>query len=60
MRRSSMTDRSSITNLALAYPWTKTTEDATSFYKVDETNGLTEARAREDLEKYGPNGIFYS
>ncbi|CAF1543852.1 unnamed protein product [Adineta ricciae] len=57
MRRSSMTDRSSITSLALAYPWTKTTEDATSFYKVDETKGLTEARAREDLEKYGPNEL---
>jgi hypothetical protein len=56
MHRTNATDRSSLPELVLDYPWTKTKEDTASFYKVDETKGLTEERVRQDLEKYGPNG----
>ena len=34
----------------------KTKQEITSFYDVDETQGLTEERVRKDLERYGPNG----
>ncbi len=56
MRRSSMTHRVSIPKLVLDYPWTKTKDDIASFYNVDETEGLSEERVRQDLERYGPNG----
>lgn len=56
MHRTNTTDRSSTSKSVLEYPWTKTKEDIASFYKVDEAKGLSEERAREDLEKYGPNG----
>jgi hypothetical protein len=56
MHRTNATDRSSLPELVLDYPWTKTKEDTASFYKVAETKGLTEERVRQDLEKYGPNG----
>jgi hypothetical protein len=56
MHRNNTTYRSSIPNVVLDYPWTKTKEDTASYYKVDETKGLTEERVRQDLETYGPNG----
>ena len=56
MRRSSLTHRSSVPKVVLDYPWTKTKEDTASYYKVDETQGLSEERVRQDLERYGPNG----
>jgi hypothetical protein len=51
-----MTHRVSIPKLVLDYPWTKTKDDIASFYNVDETEGLSEERVRQDLERYGPNG----
>lgn len=56
MHQSSMTRRSSTTKLAVDSPWTKTIDDVTGSYKVDLIKGLTEERARADLERYGPNG----
>ncbi len=56
MHRTKATRRSSVSKLVLEYPWTKTKEDVASYYTVDESNGLTEERVRQDLERYGPNG----
>lgn len=56
MHRPSATHRSSISNIAIDYPWTKTKEDVAAFYNVEETKGLSEERVKRDLERYGPNG----
>ena len=60
MHRSSVTRRSSTSKVAVDFPWTKTVDDVTSSYKVDLSKGLTEERARADLERYGPNGNHLS
>jgi hypothetical protein len=57
MHKSSVARRSSVPNLTLDYPWVKTKEDIATHYKVDEAVGLSEKRVKQDLEKYGPNGI---
>jgi hypothetical protein len=56
MQRTSVTNRSSTPKSIIDYPWTKTKEDVTAFYHVDEETGLSEERVRRDLERYGPNG----
>jgi len=56
MNRTNAIRRASEAKVALEYPWTETTEAIARFYTVDEAQGLTEQRVRQDLEKYGPNG----
>jgi magnesium-transporting ATPase (P-type) len=58
MHRNNTTHRSSVSvpNIILDKPWTKSKEEVANYYKVDEANGLTEERVRQDLERYGPNG----
>ena len=56
MHRTTVTRRSSNPKSIIDHPWTKTIEEVTSFYNVDEEVGLSEERVREDLERYGPNG----
>ena len=56
MHRNNTTHRSSVPTVILDNPWTKTKEETASYYKVDETIGLTEERVRQDFERYGPNG----
>lgn len=51
-----MNRQSSTSKLFLEHPWTKTKEDVAHFYKVDETQGLSEERVAQDLGTYGPNG----
>ncbi len=58
MHRSSMTRRASTAAIIIDYPWTKTKEDVTAFYNVEESKGLSEERVKRDFERYGPNGIF--
>ncbi|UJR09375.1 hypothetical protein I4U23_013619 [Adineta vaga] len=41
----------------LDYPWTKTSEEVTNIYNVDEQQGLSEERIRQDFEYYGPNEL---
>jgi len=36
--------------------FSKTTEEVTAFFGVDENVGLTEEQVKKNLEKYGPNG----
>jgi hypothetical protein len=38
------------------YPWTKTIEEVSHFYHVEEEVGLSDERIREDFQRYGPNG----
>jgi hypothetical protein len=56
MHRTTVTHRSSIPKLIIDYPWTKTIEDVTDIYSVDQNTGLSEERVRRDFEQYGPNG----
>jgi len=56
MHRNNTTQGSSNPTLVLDSPWTKTKEDIATYYKVDETKGLSEERVTQDLERYGPNG----
>jgi hypothetical protein len=56
MHRTTVTDWSSIPKLIIDYPWTKTKEDVTDIYSVDQNTGLSEERVRRDFEQYGPNG----
>jgi len=56
MHRTNTTQRSSAPTSVLENPWTKTKEEIATYYKVDETKGLSEERVRQDLERYGPNG----
>ncbi len=56
MHRTNTTQGSSAPKSVLENPWTKTKEEIATFYKVDETKGLSEERVRQDLERYGPNG----
>lgn len=56
MNRTNATQRSSESKVVLEYPWTETTEAIAHSYSVDEAQGLSEQRVRQDLEKYGPNG----
>lgn len=56
MHRSNVGRRGSTAPLVIDYPWTKTKEDVTAFYNVEENKGLAEDRVKRDLERYGPNG----
>jgi hypothetical protein len=56
MHRTSITRRSSYPKSTIDCPWTKTIEEVSHFYHVDEEVGLSEERAREDFQRYGPNG----
>ena len=56
MDREEENTRSSNSKTVIDYPWTKTIEDVTKQYDVNEEVGLSEERVREDLARYGPNG----
>jgi hypothetical protein len=56
MQSTTMTNRSSNVKAFMDYPWTKTKEDVTHHYDVDEDIGLAEERIRRDFEHFGPNG----
>lgn len=56
MQRTTVTRRSSYPKSTMDYPWTKTIEEISHFYHVDEEVGLSEGRTRDDFQRYGPNG----
>ncbi|CAF4491098.1 unnamed protein product, partial [Rotaria socialis] len=52
-----MTGESSTTKSLLDHPWIRTKEEVAKYYDVQEDIGLSEARIRQDFEKYGPNEL---
>lgn len=58
MRRTSVSRRSSNATAIINYPWTKIKEEIATFYNVDESKGLSDEQVKQNLERYGPNGML--